>query len=78
MKKIDNITETYWIKDKFLMDIVTTPDSYEAYVYNADYGIKSLMLGLPKDQQDYNKAIELFEYNVMEYIDYYIENYMSE
>ena len=49
-------TWTYQIIDTnwhgFMVDIVDTGDSYEAWLYNKDYGIKEMFVGIPHDHLD--------------------------
>ena len=49
-------TWTYQIIDTnwhgFMVDIVDTGDSYEAWLYNNDYGIKEMFIGVPHKRID--------------------------
>ena len=69
--------KTFGYDDGFRMDIVITENNYEGWIYHKDYGVKKLMFGLPKSQQTYDEALEIFSYNVDEYIESYIEEYMK-
>lgn len=77
MTKIENSTETFWIRDQFLVDVVTTPEEYEAYIYNTEYGNKMFMYGLLKNTNSYEDVLKIVESNVEEYIADYAEQYMD-
>ena len=68
-------TITYKYNDTYFIDIVTTSEVIEAWIYNKDYGVKSLMFGLPIYQQTYSEALEIIEANAEDYISFYIEEY---
>lgn len=49
--KIKNKAETYEFDGGFRVDIVETSDTYEAWLYHKDAGIKSLIIGgVPKNK----------------------------
>lgn len=60
-------TDTYTYND-YMIDIVITPDDFEGWIYKKSAGLKMLMFGCPKKQQDYNEFITLIENNIEEYI----------
>lgn len=70
--------KTFGYDNGFRMDVVITENNYEGWIYHKDYGVKELMFGLPKFQQTYDEALEIFSYNVDEYIESYIEDYIKE
>ena len=78
MVKIENKIETYWHGGDWFVDIVTTPDNYEAYLYSKGCCIKELMFGMPIKQQSYEEFIEIVEGNVNDHTEIYIKEYLSE
>ena len=76
MDKLTGVkTETFDLG--FRLDIVTTSECYEGYIYHKNNGIRSLMFGLPKKQQSYKDALAIFERNIPDYIGDYINEFMS-
>ena len=75
MVKIEYKTETYWCGGDWLVDVVTTPDNFEAYLYHKNCGVKKLMFGMPIEQQSYEEFIEIVEGNVDDYTGPYLEEY---
>ena len=75
-------TETYNIisdiYNGFMLDIMTTKDSYHAYLFHKNIGAKSLMFGMPKVQQTHDDFINIVKNCVCEYIPDYINEYMNE
>lgn len=67
--------ETFDMGKGWLMDIVTTNDTYESWIYRKDIGIKSMMFALPKYQNTYEEMLELSEINYPEYTDDYMYDY---
>ena len=55
MKKVNNKITTYEYKIKICVDIVETPDSFEAWIYDKNYGRKELMWGEPKNNMRFNE-----------------------
>lgn len=78
MKKVNFTSETFRLDGGFMIDTVQTDDTYAAYIYHKDYGVKDLMFEVPKSQQSYKYFLELVETNAAEYISHYAEEYMSE
>lgn len=79
MKKVNNEITTYEYEIKICVDIVETPDSFEAWIYDKDYGIKELMWGEPKNNirfnEPYTQTFEGFKKLVSESIKDYIGSY---
>ena len=87
-------TWTYQIVDTnwhgFMVDIVDTGDSYEAWLYNNDYGIKEMFIGIPHDhfKGPANEARGVLEFEKLaldcladedrEYIASYVTRFMEE
>lgn len=65
------------IEDGFILEVIETKSMFEAWIYHAEYGIKSLMFGLMKEDTTYNDFIETATANLMEYITDYIEQYFE-
>lgn len=69
---------TYDVGNGFYVDIVLDRESkyhtYEAWLFNHDYGQKMLMFGMPEKQQTLMEFIETVMANLPEHIDYYKED----
>ena len=68
-------TQTYQYNDIYFVDVVTTAETVEAWLYSKDNGVKMLMFGLPIYQQTYGDAVAIITANVKDYIIGYIEEY---
>ena len=79
MKKVNNKITTYEYKIKICVDIVETPDSFEAWIYDKNYGIKELMWGEPKNNmrfnEPYTQTFEGFKKLVSASVKDYLESY---
>ena len=79
MKKANNKITTYEYNKNICVDIVETPDSFEAWIYDKDYGIKELMWGEPKNNmrfnEPYTQTFEGFKKLVSASVKDYIESY---
>ncbi|MBR3645217.1 MAG: hypothetical protein IKN54_02265 [Lachnospiraceae bacterium] len=66
-------TETYWIKDKWFIDITISPDGeahvIEAWLYHNDCGIKILMFGESWDDTE-KHTIQDNPANISDYDDF--------
>lgn len=71
-------TTTYTYTDNFKVDILENDTKYEAWIYHEKYGIKSLMFGMPKEQQPLSDFLEIVDGSMEEYIDEYTNDYMQE
>lgn len=67
LEKHSNQTTSYVYKDGFLVDVTSTKDTYEVYLYHPEYGIKEYMFGLVK-------KIFTSKEQVLEMIVMYLEN----
>lgn len=74
MKKADISTTTYECGE-FLVDIVTTGDSYEAWLYRKEYGVKVLMFGSYRTLNTLEEFLETVEANIDEYAESYDNEY---
>ena len=74
MKKSDISITTYECGE-YLVDIVTTGDSYEAWIYRKEFGVKDLMFLVQKKQQTLDEFLEIVEANVEDYGENYDEGY---
>lgn len=74
MKQAD-ITITTYECGEYLVDIVTTGDSYEAWIYRKEFGVKDLMFLVQKKQQTLDEFLEIVEANVEDYGENYDEGY---
>ena len=79
MMLIENKTYTYWIGGNFLLDIVDTPECYEAYIYHTSYGVKSMILGCSKEYTTLQGFIEEVQAKdiIIPAMEYYREDYMD-
>lgn len=75
MKKSENIKsiDVYDYDDEYCIDIITTNDTYEAWLYQYNCGMKSLMFGMPIPQQSKEQFLEIVEANVEDYIPLYCD-----
>ena len=66
------------VKDGYMVDIVTTDESYESWIYHKDYVDKQLMYGCPRKQQSYEEFINLVEMGDLKgYIEFYQNTYID-
>ena len=63
--------------DDFWVDVVEHEDYYEAWLTKKGYGISDMMFGELKEYGDLNHALSLFEANIEEYIEGYIDEYVD-
>lgn len=69
--KTHELTLVYETKNNFMVDILVKNDTYEAWIYKKDMGVKELMFGIPKNSTCSLQMEELVEKNLEEYmIDY--------
>lgn len=61
--------------DTYFIYIVETKYGYGCYLQNINYGIISLMFGLPKEQNNLEETIEIVRYNLKEQIAIYKRMY---
>lgn len=80
MKKTNIKTATFELDQfsDFLVEIEETATDYNAFLYHKEYAIKSLMFGMPKEQQSKKCFMQLVEYNAPDYISIYISEFMDE
>lgn len=71
IKTDDITTETYWIRDGYLVDIQITPEYFDAYIYEANSGVKRQMFGFQRDKITYPEYI----YKIEEEAEFYIRIY---
>ena len=76
MKEAVNLcwNNTYCFDSHYMVEIFKVDDTYEAWLYNREYGIKDLMFGMPVEQQSFDEFLEIVEANVPEYIELYKEH----
>lgn len=75
-KICDNLVETYELEDGFFCDVDYKTDGIkELWIYQKDYGIKTLMFGMPiKDREELESLIEA---NWEQYAEIYRADYME-
>ena len=83
MKENTDVIFTQYIDGEFVIEILEYPDTFEAWVYHKDYGVKELMWGCPKVQPnghdvDREGFLEMVEYNRAEYEEGFLEEYAED
>lgn len=75
MKKCKNVKsiECYAYDSEHCIDIVETDECYEAWLYAKDYGLKTLMFGVPVDQDSKEGFIQIVQSNAKEYLSIYYD-----
>lgn len=73
MKKTNYYTETFAVDDSYRIDIVNNGETYEAWIYNKRYGVKTLMFGLLIDDITHEMFIKVVKANTKIYIKDYQE-----
>lgn len=68
---LDLAYQAYGVEGGFIIEFVTSPTTYEAWLYHESEGIKTLMFGVDKKNTDYTK----FQKMVLAVQDEYIEDY---
>lgn len=82
--KMTNIkTETYVLDDKWMVDIQTKDDCFEAYLWHKWYGVKELIFGFAIKQNNlpdttYEDFIDMVESEWEDYKCDYIERYFDD
>lgn len=77
-KKANIDIESWEVWDGFILDLVTKgTETYEAWIYHTDYGIKTLMWGVPQDSTTYGEFKDMVASSVAENIEGYKEEYMD-
>lgn len=78
MRKISDIkTDTYQFSENYFIDIVTSNDGYDAFLYNKNYGIKVFMFGCPRYYQTYDEFLGMVYVNATDYIYEYETEYLD-
>ena len=78
MKELKNvITTTYEMEPDWKIDIVREGNMAEAFIYENNVGVKSLMFGMDLKENGftYDYFLEIVEANFEEYRDIYLEDY---
>lgn len=77
MKKANIQTTTYEVTGNFRVDIAVNGNHVEAWIYNTEYGIKSLIIGvdLQKNNQTMEDFMAMVEDSLDEQIEFYNEEY---
>lgn len=65
MKRVMHKTETYELRDGYMVDVVTTATEYIAYLWNVDMPVKIKAFSVYKDQFDKETFFRIIdvEYN---------------
>lgn len=75
MKIIYAITTTYEMNNGFMIDIIENDETYHAWIYKKNMGVKDLMFGVRKEQQTKNEFINIVLNNLPEYEEAYLEQW---
>ena len=77
MKKINVKTETYELDSNFRVDVTTEGNSAEAWIYNIEYGIKTLIftVNLKENNQTIEDFMAMVENSLDEEIEFYTKEY---
>ena len=67
--------ETYEMGKGFLLDVVTTHDCYEAWIWREGYGVKELSFLIPKDKVTKEDFVDRAEKEFGLYAKRYQETY---
>ncbi len=65
------IQTTTFASNGYLIDVVTLANTYEAWIYREEYGIKHHMFDVPKEQQSYEAFLDIVRSSIKEYGDIY-------
>lgn len=78
MREVRTNIRTYCYREDWFVDVVEFEYTYEAWLYNKEYGVKSLMFGFPKSNVGVGVFLCTVEVmlEVESYIRDYIESYM--
>ena len=66
---------TPWNGQLYCVDICEDADERSAWLYNANYGVKSLMCGEEIGQSNREEFLDMVFSNLPNYIEYYAEEY---
>ena len=76
-KLINQTTTTYEIKKNYYIDIVRRNDEIEMFLYNIEYGIKDLIIGIVDNNETDTDILDMIEANhIQGYISQYNVDYM--
>lgn len=75
-KKIEKKIDIYQIMKDYFVQVEDNNEIIEFYLYHKDYGVKTLMFGMPKKEVSDIRQIILD--NAEDYILDYIEKYIEE
>lgn len=79
-KTINTFTFEYEnaIYNGFMVDIVCTAETFDAFLYHKDFATKEFIFGLPKEQNDFDEAKLIFKNSLPDYIPDYIKQYIND
>ena len=78
MKRVPNfIRETYQY-GKYIIEISSTYETYDAYICDPKYGVKSYMFGVPVEHTSFDEFVALVKANAEEYAKIYTKAYGDE
>ena len=78
-RKAEITIESWEAWDGFILDLVTKgTETYEAWIYHRDYGVKTLMWGVPQDSTSYDEFKDMVASSVEDNIEGYKEEYMDD
>ncbi len=71
LDKLNQRIYTYKYNDQYYVDVVFDWKTYEAWIYNKDYGVKDLMFGTPAEQTSLIEFLDTVNAVVPDYIESY-------
>lgn len=71
MKKIHKDVTTYEIRDGYFVDVETTKENMDMWLYHNEYGVKVYMIGISRDVDVEEMLLNIID----QYIDEYEELY---
>lgn len=79
-KSIHTVTYTCDPGREWLIDIVTDEEekTYTAFLYHRNYGIKEMMYGVYMEKDSLEDFLLDIDMTVSDYIEQYVEDYMTE
>ena len=80
--KLTDTKITRYEDDGFLVDIVETPEEFEAWIGHKSYGVSSLMLGVPKQNptlpdMTFEMFMDMVNANLAQYKEYYAKEFFD-
>ena len=83
LESVNRTTETFALHengfiDGFFLDITDNGTVFESWLYHEDYGIKTMLFGVSKEETTQEEFERLVQANLPHYIADYIDDYMGD